>query len=65
LADLTSTGGLDTASVAAIDDESAPAVAEAADVVVPGPPGILAVLEWLADATSGAPRVTTRPPEWT
>ncbi len=50
LADLASTGGLATASVAAVDEESAPEVAEAADIVVPGPVGALAVLAWLADA---------------
>ncbi|MGH9078857.1 MAG: trehalose-phosphatase [Acidimicrobiales bacterium] len=48
LAELASTDGLFTASIAAVDDESPPEVAEAADVVVPGPLGALAVLEWLA-----------------
>jgi trehalose 6-phosphate phosphatase len=44
--------GVSTLSIAAVDDESDPAVAAAADVVVVGPRGALAVLAWLA--ASGA-----------
>jgi hypothetical protein len=40
-------------SVAAVDAESAPEVAAAAAVSVPGPEGALAVLRWLADAADG------------
>jgi trehalose 6-phosphate phosphatase len=53
LAELASTDGLFTTAIAATDDESAPEVAEAADVVVPGPLGALAVLRWLADSGAG------------
>ncbi len=56
LADLARTGSLATASIAAVDDESAPEVAEAADVVVAGPAGALATLRWLADAVPEAGR---------
>lgn len=52
LADLAATGGLTTASLAAVDEESAPEVAEAADAVVEGPAGVLAALRWLADASA-------------
>jgi trehalose 6-phosphate phosphatase len=45
--------GLATVSVAVVDEESAPEVAEAADVVVPGPSGALILLGWLAGAESG------------
>jgi trehalose 6-phosphate phosphatase len=48
LAELGASGHLVTASIAAVDAESAPEVAEAADAVVEGPAGTLAVLEWLA-----------------
>jgi trehalose 6-phosphate phosphatase len=54
LAELASGEGLVTVSIAAVDDESAPEVAEAADVVVRGPLGALAVLEWLADQPAAA-----------
>ncbi len=50
---LASGHGLATVSVAVVDEESAPEVAEAADVVVPGPSGALILLGWLADAASG------------
>lgn len=53
LAGLASTGGLATVSVAAVDAESPAEVAEAADVVVPGPDGALEVLRWLAGAEQG------------
>jgi len=43
--------GLVTASVAVVDNESAAAVAEAADVVVSGPKEALSVLRWLAHTT--------------
>lgn len=45
--------GLATVSVAVVDEESAPEVADAADVVVSGPSGALILLGWLADAASG------------
>lgn len=41
--------GLHAVSVAAVDDESPPAVGRGADVSVDGPSGVLAVLRWLAD----------------
>jgi trehalose 6-phosphate phosphatase len=44
--------GVATLSIAAVDDESDPSVAAAADVVVAGPRGALDVLDWLA--ASGA-----------
>ena len=44
-----------TVKVAAVDDESSPKMAAAADVVVGGPQGALAVLSWLADRASGGP----------
>jgi trehalose 6-phosphate phosphatase len=56
LAELAASDGLATAAIAAVDDESAPEVAEAADAVVPGPPGALAVLGWLADAVPAGRR---------
>jgi trehalose 6-phosphate phosphatase len=49
------TRGTFTVKVAAVDDESSPEMAAAADVVVAGPPGALAVLSWLADRASGGP----------
>jgi trehalose 6-phosphate phosphatase len=45
-----------TVKVAAVDDESSPEMAAAADVVVGGPRGALAVLVWLADRASASPR---------
>ncbi|MGH9096905.1 MAG: trehalose-phosphatase, partial [Acidimicrobiales bacterium] len=50
------TRGAFTVKVAAVDDESSPEMAAAADVVVSGPPGALAVLGWLADGVSADPR---------
>jgi trehalose 6-phosphate phosphatase len=50
---LASGQGLATVSVAVVDEESAPDVAEAADVVVRGPSGALILLGWLADAPLG------------
>ena len=51
-----------TLSIAAVDDESDPSVAAAADVVVAGPPGALAVLAWLAaSATASAGGAGTDP----
>ena len=47
--------GTFTVKVAAVDDESSPEVAAAADVVVGGPQGALAVLSWLADRASNGP----------
>ena len=41
--------GLAAVAVAVTDAESAPEVAAAADVAVPGPPGALSLLGWLAD----------------
>jgi trehalose 6-phosphate phosphatase len=49
------TRGTVTVKVAAVDDESAPEVAAAADIVVGGPQGALAVLGWLADRASAGP----------
>ena len=49
------TGGTVTVKVAAVDDESAPEMAAAADVVVAGPEGARAVLGWLADRSSSRP----------
>jgi trehalose 6-phosphate phosphatase len=46
------TRGIFTVKVAAVDDESPPELAAAADVVVGGPEGALAVLDWLADRSS-------------
>jgi trehalose 6-phosphate phosphatase len=43
--------GLAAVGVAVRDAETAPEVAEAADLIVDGPEGALAVLEWLAVAT--------------
>jgi hypothetical protein len=37
-------------SVAVVDDESAPEMAEAADLTVSGPCAALGLLGWLADA---------------
>lgn len=47
--------GTFTVKVAAVDDESSPKIAAAADVVVAGPQGALAVLRWLADRASVGP----------
>ncbi|HEX3459745.1 MAG TPA: trehalose-phosphatase, partial [Acidimicrobiales bacterium] len=47
--DAASSQGMVTVKVAAVDGESPPEVAAAADVVVDGPAGSLAVLGWLAD----------------
>jgi len=46
---LSATGEVATIRVAAVDDEAAPEVADAADVRVNGPRGAAAVLRWLAD----------------
>jgi trehalose 6-phosphate phosphatase len=57
LADLTAADGMSTVSVAVVDAESATGVAEAADVVVPGPSEALRMLRWLAEqapASGGA-----------
>ena len=48
LADLTALAGMPTVSVAVVDAESDPQVAEAADLIVSGPDEALALLEWLA-----------------
>lgn len=48
--------GMSTLSIAAVDDESDPSVAAAADVVVAGPRRALAVLAWLAAAGRSAAR---------
>ena len=53
LARLASEHGLATVSVAVVDQESAPEVAEAADAVVSGPGQALILLRWLADTASG------------
>lgn len=53
LSELRAAGSLATVSIAAVDAESAPEVAEAADAVVDGPAGALAVLRWLAGEVSG------------
>jgi len=50
------TRGTVTVKVAAVDDESSPEMAAAADVVVDGPPGALAVLSWLADRAAAGGR---------
>jgi trehalose 6-phosphate phosphatase len=47
--DAASSRGVVTVKVAAVDGESPPEVASAADVVVDGPSGALGVLGWLAD----------------
>jgi trehalose 6-phosphate phosphatase len=54
LADLASEYGMATVAVAVVDAESAPEVAAAADVVVPGPRAALDALHWLADDPSAA-----------
>ncbi|HEX3840361.1 MAG TPA: trehalose-phosphatase [Acidimicrobiales bacterium] len=51
--DAASSRGLVTVKVAAVDGESPAEVAAAADVVVDGPTGALAVLRWLADRAGG------------
>jgi trehalose 6-phosphate phosphatase len=53
LARLASEDGLAAVSVAVVDQESAPEVAEAADAVVSGPGEALTLLRWLADTASG------------
>lgn len=50
---LASEDGLATVSVAVVDQESSPEVAEAADAAVSGPSEALILLGWLADASSG------------
>jgi len=50
------TRGMVTVKVAAVDDESSPEMAAAADVVVGGPAGALAVLRWLAGRAAGRQR---------
>jgi trehalose 6-phosphate phosphatase len=54
LADLASEYGMATVAVAVVDAESAPEVAAAADVVVPGPRAALDALRWLAEEPSAA-----------
>jgi trehalose 6-phosphate phosphatase len=54
LARLAEVGGLSTVAVAVRDTEAAPEVAAAADLVVDGPDGAVAVLAWLDGATGGA-----------
>ncbi len=49
---LASVEGLTTVSVAVVDSESAPEVAEAADVVLGGPLEALNTLRWLAQGTA-------------
>ena len=49
LAQLSTAEGMATVSVAVVDDESAPEMAEAADLTVPGPGEALGLLGWLAD----------------
>jgi trehalose 6-phosphate phosphatase len=48
LSDLAAEKGMDTVSVAVVDDESAVGVLEAADLTVSGPGAALSVLGWLA-----------------
>jgi trehalose 6-phosphate phosphatase len=48
--------GAFTVKVAAVDDESPPELAAAADVVVGGPDGARSVLRWLADGAPGGPQ---------
>ena len=50
---LSSADGTDTVGVAVVDQETAPAVAAAADLTVTGPEGALDVLAWLAAAPGG------------
>jgi trehalose 6-phosphate phosphatase len=50
--------GIHTVSVAVLDPESDPAVAEAADVAVTGQGEALDVLAWLAEAATGGPGST-------
>ena len=57
---LTAETGLAAVAVAVTDTESAPEVAAAADVAVPGPPGALAILGWLADRAETDPASLTR-----
>lgn len=51
---LASVDGVDTVGVAVVDDETSPEVAAAADLMVEGPEGALAVLTWLADSADAA-----------
>jgi len=53
--------GVTTLSIAAVDDESDPAVAAAADVVVAGARGALGVLAWLAASGAAAGGEATAP----
>ncbi|MGD0312524.1 MAG: trehalose-phosphatase [Acidimicrobiales bacterium] len=53
LAALSTEVGMRTVSVAVVDDESNPLVAESADVTVAGPTEALAALAWLAAAPTG------------
>ena len=46
--------GMDVVTVAVRDDESAPEIVAAADVVVDGPEGARAILSWLERAASGS-----------
>ena len=56
LSDLAARGEMATVSVAAIDEESTPAVADAADVVINGPLEALGLLRWLADQAAPVDR---------
>ena len=49
---LAAADGLATVGVAVQDAETAPEVAAAADLIVEGPAGAMAVLAWLAAASS-------------
>jgi trehalose 6-phosphate phosphatase len=49
LANLAGQEGMATVAVAVVDNESAPSVVEAADVVIAGPEEALSVLRWLAE----------------
>jgi len=48
--------GISTVTIAAVDNESPPEMAAAADVVVSGPQGALDVLRWLADHAADSRR---------
>jgi trehalose 6-phosphate phosphatase len=61
LADLGAEEGMATTSVAVVDGESAPAVVQAADVVLSGPTDVLAVLDWLAEAAEDQDGAGPRP----
>jgi trehalose 6-phosphate phosphatase len=54
LADLGSVGAMVTVSAAVVDAESAPEVAAAADLTLPGPAATLATLRWLAEEAAGS-----------